>query len=270
MQGLVGIVLLLCCVNVSGLMLSKLHERQHEFAVRTAIGAGRTRLMRQYLTESFVIALAGSALGAAVAWYGSAPAAAVLPRSDQLIGMDIQPDRTVFFVTAGLAVFTTLFFGLAPAWRAGRTNPGSLLKARAAAQRQLTGRGFVAIQVGLSLVLVVLATLLSQSLGKLRGEPTGFDVEHVTIQTPPFSILPQKGRRQARSLSADGRSHRAGAGRRVRGGHLVYADDRLPGRSAKFQAQADGRRGRRGPHARLQPRRPRLLPHDEDVDSRGP
>src|SRR5438093_461814 len=71
MQGLVGIVLLLCCVNVSGLMLSKLHERRHEFAVRTAIGAGRTRLMRQYLTESFVIALVGAGLGAAGAWYGS-------------------------------------------------------------------------------------------------------------------------------------------------------------------------------------------------------
>ena len=52
MQGLVAVVLLLCCVNVSGLMLSKLHERQHEFAVRTAIGAGSLRLVRQYLTES--------------------------------------------------------------------------------------------------------------------------------------------------------------------------------------------------------------------------
>src|SRR5262249_25079018 len=71
MQGLVGIVLLLCCVNVSGLMMSKLHEREHEFAVRTALGAGRLRLVRQYLAESFVIALAGAALGAAIAWYST-------------------------------------------------------------------------------------------------------------------------------------------------------------------------------------------------------
>ncbi len=193
MQGLVGIVLLLCCVNVSGLMLSKLHERQHEFAVRTAIGAGRVRLMRQYLTESFVIALAGAALGAAGAWYGSGLLLQFFRDPNQVMGMDIQPDRTIFLVTAGLAVGTTLFFGLVPAWRAGRANPGSLLKARTSAQRQLAGRGFVAVQVGVSLVLVVLATLLSQSLGKLRGEQTGFEVDHVTIQTPPFHLLPQKG-----------------------------------------------------------------------------
>jgi ABC-type antimicrobial peptide transport system permease subunit len=71
MQGLVGIVLFLCCVNVSGLMMSKLHEREHEFAVRTALGAGRLRLVRQYLAESFVIALAGAALGAVIAWHGT-------------------------------------------------------------------------------------------------------------------------------------------------------------------------------------------------------
>jgi predicted permease len=193
MQGLVGIVLLLCCVNVSGLMLSKLHERQHEFAVRTAIGAGRTRLMRQYLTESFVIALAGAALGAAAAWYGSGLLLPYFRNPNQLTGMDIQPDRTVFLVTAGLAVCTTLFFGLVPAWRAGRTNPGSLLKARTSAQRQLAGRGFVVVQIGVSLVLVVLAALLSRSLGKLRGEQTGFEVDRVTIQTPSFHLLPRQG-----------------------------------------------------------------------------
>jgi predicted permease len=192
MQGLVAIVLLLCCVNVSGLMLSKLHERQQEFAVRTAIGAGRTRLMRQQLMESFVIALAGSALGAAGAWYGSGLLLSFFRDPNFEMGMDLQPDRTVFLVTAGLAVFTTLFFGLAPAWRAGRANPGSLLKARTAAQGQRAGRGFVAVQIALSLMLVVPATLLSQSLGKLRGEPTGFDVDHVTIQMPPFHLLPQK------------------------------------------------------------------------------
>jgi predicted permease len=193
MQGLVGIVLLLCSVNVSGLMLAKLHGRQHEFAVRIAIGAGRARLMRQYLTESFVIALAGAALGAVGAWYGSGMLLQFFRDPNQYLGMDIQPDRTIFLVTAGLAVGTTLFFGLVPAWRAGRTNPGSLLKARTSAQRQLAGRGFVAVQVGVSLVLVVLATLLSQSLGKLRGEQTGFEVDRVTIQTPPFHLLPQKG-----------------------------------------------------------------------------
>ena len=196
MQGLVGIVLLLCCVNVSGLMLSKLHERQHEFAVRTAIGAGRSRLMRQYLTESFVIAFTGAGLGAVGAWYGS-PWLGQFFRDPMMSDtLDVRPDRTVFFVTAGLAVLTTLFFGILPAWKAGRTNPGTLLKSRTAAQRQMAGRGFVAVQVALSLVLVVLATLLSTSLLRLTGEPTGFSLDRVTIQTP--SLNARKERREAK------------------------------------------------------------------------
>jgi predicted permease len=193
MQGLVAIVLLLCCVNVSGLMMSKLHERQHEFAVRTAIGAGRLRLVRQYLAESFVIALAGAALGAAVAWYGTGLLLPFFRHPNMGTGLSVQPDHTVFVVTAALAALTTLFFGMWPAWRAGASNPGTLLKSRSAAQQRMAGRGFVAIQLALSVVLVVSATLLSRSLIRLRGEPTGFDLDHVTIQTPPFHLLPQKG-----------------------------------------------------------------------------
>jgi predicted permease len=193
MQGLVAAVLLLCCVNVSGLMMSKIHERQHEFALRTAIGAGRARLVRQYLTESFVIALAGAALGAAGAWYGSGLLLQFFRDPNMTIGMSVQPDASVFAVTALSAVLTTLFFGMLPAWRAGRADPGVLLKSRTAVQRQTGGRVFVVLQVSLSLVLVALATLLSQSLIRLRGEQTGFDMNRVTIQTPPFNQLPQKG-----------------------------------------------------------------------------
>jgi predicted permease len=193
MQGLVAVVLLLCCVNVSGLMLSKIHERQHEFALRTAMGAGRARLVRQYLTESFAIALAGAALGAVAAWYGSGLLLQFFRTPDMLLGMSVEPDTSVFLVTAASAVFTTLFFGILPAWRAGRADPGSLLKSRSALQRQTGGRAFVVLQVSLSLVLVALATLLSQSLAHLRGEQTGFDLNRVTIQTPTFHQLSQKG-----------------------------------------------------------------------------
>ena len=193
MQGLVGVVLLLCCVNISGLMMSKLHERQHEFAVRTAIGAGRARLIRQYLAESFVIAAAGAALGAVAAWYGTPHLLPFFRHPMVATAVDVQPDHTVFVVTAALAVVTTLFFGLWPAWSAGATNPGTLLKTRSAARPRTAGRGLVALQVALCLVLVVSATLLSRSLVRLRGERTGFDLDHVTIQTAPFHLLPQKG-----------------------------------------------------------------------------
>jgi predicted permease len=195
MQGLVGVVLLLCCVNVGGLMLSKVYARQREFAVRTAIGAARWRLIRQYLTESFVIALAGAALGGIATWYGS-PALLGFFR-DPMMGqaVEVRPDRMVFWITGACAVATTLLFGALPAWRAGRSDPGVLLTTRTAggSRQQIAGRAFVPVQVALSLILVALATLLSQSLSRLHNDRTGFDVDHVTIQTARFNLLPQKG-----------------------------------------------------------------------------
>jgi predicted permease len=194
MQGLVAVVLLLCCVNVGGLMMSQVYARRHEFAVRTAIGAARWRLIRQYLTESLVLASAGAALGAAVAW--SLNNSLLHFFRHPMIGewMSVQPDRTVLAVTASCALLATVFFGLLPALRAGRADPGVLLKSRtAAAQRGTAGRAFVPIQVALSVVLVTLATLLSQSLARLRSEHTGFDAEHVTIQTAPFNLLLKNG-----------------------------------------------------------------------------
>jgi predicted permease len=191
MQGLVGIVLLLCCVNVAGLMMSKIYSRRQEFAVRTAIGAARWRLIRQYLTESFVIALAGAALGAVAAWYGTAYLLPFFRHPNEGIGMSITPDATVFAVTGFSAVLTTLLFGTLPAWRAGAVDPGNLLKSRTAgaSRRGIFGRVFIPLQVALSFALVSVATLLSQSLIRLETEQTGFDLDHVTIQTAPFHIL---------------------------------------------------------------------------------
>lgn len=191
MQGLVGIVLLLCCVNVAGLMMSKVYSRRQELAVRTAIGAARSRLIRQYLTESFVIALAGAALGAAAAWYGTAYLLPFFRHPNEGIGMSINPDVTIFVITGFFAVLTTLLFGTLPAWKAGATDPGSLLKSRTvgATRRRILGRAFVPVQVALSFALVSIATLLSESLVRLQTEQTGFDLDHVTIQTAPFHLL---------------------------------------------------------------------------------
>jgi putative ABC transport system permease protein len=239
MQGLVGLVLVLCCVNVSGLMMSKLHERQHEFAVRTAIGAGRVRLVRQYLAESFVIALAGAALGAAIAWHGTSLLLPFFRHPNMGTGLSVPPDHTVFAVSAGLAVLTTLAFGMWPAWSAGGSNPGGVLKSRLAAQRRRSGQGFVAMQLALSVVLVVSATLLSRSLVRLRGEPTGFDLDHVTIQTPPFNRLPQKG---AAKLDVYQRMvDRIGQGKGVQSAAVTWFTPMTGSQvTAKFQALGDG------------------------------
>ncbi len=194
MQGLVGVVLLLCCVNVAGLMLSRIYQRRHEFAVRSAVGAGRWRLVRQYLTESFVIAAAGALLGALLAWIGSQALLTFFMDPKAQWGLTVPLDRTVFLVTAILAVLSTLLFGAVPAWLAGRAELGMLLKSRTlAGRRQIAGRAFVPIQVALSLVLVAVAGLLSESLIRMRSEHLGFDVSHITLTATQFQNLPQKG-----------------------------------------------------------------------------
>src|ERR1700688_2587113 len=187
MQGLVAAVLVLCCVNIGGLMVSRVAAREREFAVRTAVGASPMRLVLQYLTESFVIAIA--------AWYGSSFLLRFFRDPMMFELMSVHPDQSIFWMTGVFAVLTTLLSGTLPAWRAARTDPGLLLKARntLGGRRRIAGRMFVPIQVAMSLVLVVLATLLSQSVIKLRNENTGFDLDHVTIQTSPLYLLPQKG-----------------------------------------------------------------------------
>jgi len=198
MQGLVGVVLLLCCVNIGGLMMARIAARQREFAVRSAVGASAYRLVRQYLTESFVIAIAGSALGAVAAWYGSDLLLRFFRNPMMSQSIDVHPDKAMFWMSMSFAVLTTLLFGTLPAWRAARTDPGLLLKSRTGmgGRRQIAGRMFVPVQVGLSLVLVAMATLLSQSVVKLRSENTGFDLDHVTIQTSPMHTLGLKGETQ--------------------------------------------------------------------------
>jgi predicted permease len=194
MQGLVGIVLLLCCVNIGGLMITRVAARHREFAVRTAIGASAMRLVRQCLTEGFVIAVLGSTLGAIAAWSGNTFLLHFFRDPMMMESMSVHPDKSIFWMSVVFAVTTTLLFGTLPAWRATQTDPATLLKSYSSGggRRRIAGR-MVPAQVALSLVLVVLASLLSQSVIKLRSEHTGFDLDHVTIQTSPLYLLQKKG-----------------------------------------------------------------------------
>ncbi len=195
LQGLVIIVFVLCSVNVGGLMMAKVDIRLREFAVRIALGAARWRLIRQCMMESLMIAGAGAAVGAIAAWYGSELLLRFFRDPKLFEGMSVHPDGTVFLVTGALAALSSVFFGTLPALRAGRAQPGVFLKSRTrvGGRRQIAGRTVVPMQVALSVVLVTVATVLSQSLIQLRNQRTGFDAVHVTIQTPPFNNLPQSG-----------------------------------------------------------------------------
>lgn len=204
LMAMVGVVLLIACANTANLLLARAAARQREMAIRLSIGAGRGRLVRQLLTESFVLAGLAAALGLMIAqWAGDALVRFALGSSAQLsVGLD---GRVLVFTTL-VAIATALLFGLAPAVRATRTNLGTVLRATSKSihggGRFQTRKLLVASQVALSLLLIVGAGLFTRSFRALLTVDTGFEREHVLSITMdpraagyPVSELPTLYRR---------------------------------------------------------------------------
>ncbi len=190
------VVLLICCANLSGLLLSRASARRHEFAIRGALGAGRLRLMRQLFVESLMLAIPGALLGIGLAWLAGPWILHSLDNRHSQILLSPKPDAAVLALSVLCAFVCALLFGTAPAWVAGHTNIDAALKTsnrRAAAGGGATRRLFIPLQVGLSLTLVVLAGLLGSSVVRLRMEDTGYRTEDVVFHYADFGRLPQKG-----------------------------------------------------------------------------
>ncbi|HEV8144733.1 MAG TPA: ABC transporter permease, partial [Bryobacteraceae bacterium] len=182
----VGLVLVIACANVANLLLARASGRQKEIAIRMALGSGRGRLVRQLLTESVVLALAGAALGVAFAQWGSRLLVTFISTSDSPVYLDLTPDLRVLAFTIGVALLTGLLFGLAPAWRGTRVQPQIAMKENARGlvegrSRFSAGKLLVMAQVALSLVLLTAAGLLLGSFRKLATMSTGFETENVLI-----------------------------------------------------------------------------------------
>src|SRR5262249_55304077 len=174
--GAVGFVLIVACANVANLLLARSNARKREFAIRTALGAERGRVVRQLLTESVLLSVSGAALGLLFARWGVrlalAAAPGSLPRADG-IGFDLY----VLLFTVLVAVATGILFGLAPAFHTANADPQESLKEGtrgAGGARRRTEGIFVAVEIALAVVLVAGAGLMMQSVWRLLRIDPGF------------------------------------------------------------------------------------------------
>ncbi|MGO9272811.1 MAG: FtsX-like permease family protein [Terriglobia bacterium] len=181
MLGAVSMVLLIACANVANLLLSRATARRREFAIRTALGADRWRVVRQLLTESVILSLGGAALGLILATWGTravlAAAPTMLPRSHE-VGLD---PRVLLF-TLAISILTGVLFGLAPAFQSSSVNPEESLRQGTRGSgggRHRAEPVFIAVEVGLAVVLLAGAGLMVQSSWRLWKIDPGFNPNHV-------------------------------------------------------------------------------------------
>ena len=181
--GAVSLVLLIACGNVANLLLGEAARRETEIAIRAAIGAGRGRIVRQLLTESILLALAGTLVGTLFAYWGTRAllllAPAQLPRVLE-IGID---GRVLVFATS-VAVITGVLFGLVPALTSARTGAGAVINEGSrhfAPRRTVFQRLVVAAEISVSLVLLVGAALLAQTFLRMSAVDPGFDTENMLL-----------------------------------------------------------------------------------------
>ncbi len=200
LMAVVGSVLLIACANVANLLLARNAARQKEIALRLSLGSSRSRLIRQLLTESLLLAIIGGAIALLFASWGSRGLRLFLPPEPLVV--DLAPDARVLFFTAAVSILTALLFGLAPAFRATRVDftpalKGSIGHWAAGPVRNRLRSGLVIFQVALSLMLLVLAGLFTRSLQNLVGVELGFRPEHVLVMSVDPTLIGYKGERIA-------------------------------------------------------------------------
>ena len=179
-----GLVLLIACANLANLLLARASAREREIAVRQAIGASRSRLVLQLLSESMVLAVIGAALGAVLSALLSRGLIAFLTTEQNRMFVGLTPDWRVLGFTASMALLTCILFGLAPALRATRIAPASAMRSggrglTAGREKFSLRRMLVIAQVAMSLVLLAGALLFVRSLQKLLAVDAGFRPEGI-------------------------------------------------------------------------------------------
>jgi putative ABC transport system permease protein len=189
--GAVSLVLLIACVNVANLLLARAASRGREVAIRTAMGAGRARVVRQLLTESVLLSLGGGLLGIFLAWASLGPLLKISAGSVPQV-IPIELDRGVLAFTLVVSLLTGLFFGLVPALRTAKLdlretlNEGSRGSTSGPGQHRLRGV-LVASEMALAVLLLVGSGLLLRSFSRLQDVPPGFQADHLLVADIPLS-----------------------------------------------------------------------------------
>lgn len=231
LAGAVGVILLIACVNVAGLLLARGATRQAELAVRASIGAGRGRLIRQLLTESVVLALAAGVIGVLVAWLSLDALVANIPlalSADAPAALNLR----VLAAAVALTVVTGLLFGLVPALRLSRSSLGATLargnRRQASTLTRRGGQLLIAAEIALAVVLAAGAGLMVRSFARVTSVDLGFELDAiVTMRVTPLSDEPATHAQYYPQL--------LGALRRVPGVTAVGAVDNVPlGGSGSF------------------------------------
>ncbi|MGH9432373.1 MAG: ADOP family duplicated permease [Terriglobia bacterium] len=187
----VGLILLIACANVGGLLLARATTRTKEMAVRLAMGAPRARILRQLLTESVMLSVAGGALGIIFAYWGVHVITALISSNARdPFPFVVAPDWRILVFTISVSLLTGILFGLAPAFRSTRVDLAPALKESASMapgggtlpRRKLhLGNALVIAQVGLSVVVLIGAGLLVRTLANLRSINPGFDTRNILL-----------------------------------------------------------------------------------------
>ncbi len=189
--GAVGFVLLIACTNVANLQLTRAAARQKEMAIRTALGAGGGRLLRQLLTEGALLALLGGGVGLLLALWGMKAMLALLPPGLLPRASEVNLDGRVLVFALGASLLTGIVFSLAPAWQTRRVDLNHALKegggkTSAGAARGRLRNVLVVVEVALALTLTVGAGLLLRTFANLRSVEPGFEAHHaLTFEVAP-------------------------------------------------------------------------------------
>jgi predicted permease len=205
---LAGLVLLVACFNVANVLLVRATVRQREMAVRAALGAGRGRLVRQYLTESFMLAIAGGAAGIVLASWASGFLGALNFGTELPLRFDFSADARVYLFAFAVVCLTGVIVGVIPALRVARTDASIILHeggrtASDGPRRHFARNTLVVAQVAGSLLLLIVAGLFVRSLSKAEHMNLGFDADHVlniTLSPDEVGYKEDRGREFYREL----------------------------------------------------------------------